>query len=83
MVRRGMFCCIKGNVRLVTRTNDSYSSANIGADYKYPLAVIPVGVAACLYNDGDGEAFVLNMPSPAWSADAPDEWPVEGWNPPA
>ena len=80
-VRRGMFCCIKGNVRLVTRAGKVYSSVTIGEDRKYPVAVIPAGVPACIYNDSDTEALVLNMPSPAWSADALDEWPVEDWNP--
>jgi hypothetical protein len=80
-VRRGMFCCIKGNVRLVTRSSDIYFTAQLGELHKYPVAVVSVGVPACLYNDGDEEALVLNMPSPAWSADAPDEWPVEDWNP--
>jgi len=24
---------------------------------------------------------LLNMPSPSWAADEPDEWEVKDWNP--
>lgn len=114
-VRRGMFCCIKGNVRIVTRSESSgaehrfegllsgiadrpctrcgapdrdpihrrgvrvYSSLMTGEAHDHALICVPPGVAACIYNDSDEEALVLNMPSPAWRADAQDEWPVEDW----
>lgn len=80
-IRRGSFCCIKGNVRLVTRVDGSYLTASLGEDHNYPVVAVPTGIPACLYNDGDEEALVLNMPSPAWSKDAPDEHEVENWNP--
>lgn len=88
MVRRGLFCCIKGNVRVVTRkalnikgTVAQYSTHYSGDDHNHALIEVPTGVAACLYNDGDEEAIVINMPNPAWSKDQPDEHEVENWNP--
>lgn len=113
-IRRGLFCCIKGNVRVVLRqpgtryfdhapacrcsmctdTNGKRHPVLVGGeampDYKirysgeesgYGLIEVPTGVPACIYNDGDEEALVLNLPSPAWSIDAPDEHEVENWNP--
>ena len=80
--RQGVFCCIKGNVRIVTRCDGPiYLESQIGEFHDYAITQIPPGVPACIYNDGDEEALVLNMPSPAWTAEDPDEWPVEDWNP--
>jgi hypothetical protein len=44
---------------------------------------VPCGTPAALYNIGDGEALVLNMPNPSWSQENPDEWPVTHWQDPA
>ncbi len=50
-----------------------------GEDHQYRMVLVPAGCAAAIYNDGPEEALVLNLPSPAWSAAEPDEWPVENW----
>lgn len=81
-VRSGLFCCIKGNVRIVWRCGLMYISDPSGEDYDYQCISIRPGTPACIYNDSDEEALVLNMPSPAWCAEDPDECPVEDWNPP-
>ena len=88
-IRRGLFCCIKGNVRVVKRTplnikrkrSRSIRQHFSGDDHNHALIEVPTGVAACIYNDGAEEALVLNMPSPAWSKDMHDENVVEDWNP--
>lgn len=82
-IRRGVFCCIKGNVRIVIRhaQGDEYQTFESGEAHDYLWLEVPPGVVACIYNDGDEEALVLNLPSPAWSPDAQDENPVENWNP--
>ena len=76
-VRRGMFACVRGKVgvRLLSGTTYLYVAMTPGSD---PIIVLP-GTPAALYNDTDEEALVINMPSPAWSKDDPDEWPVENW----
>lgn len=79
-VRRGMFCCVKGNVRVVARTEGEYYTYFSGEDHGFAVLTIPPGIPACLYNDDAKEALVLNMPSPAWSKDAPDEHPVTDWD---
>ena len=78
-VRRGLFCCIFGNVKIVTRMGDSYVEHWTGEGYNHALILVPAGMPAAIYNDGDIEALVLNLPRPAWSADNPDEWPVADW----
>ena len=77
-----MFFCVKGEVRI--RLLIPCENRNEYYDFKSepssPSAVVVhPGTAAALYNDTDEEALVINMPSPAWSKEAPDEWPVEGW----
>jgi hypothetical protein len=37
---------------------------------------VPAGVPAALQNIGDKEAYMLNMPSPAWQVDDQDEHAV-------
>ena len=81
-VRRGVFRCIKGNVRIVVRRMDGvYQAFMSGEAYDYAPVIVMPGIPAAIYNiDGNQEAFVLNMPAPAWSKESPDEWPVEGWD---
>jgi hypothetical protein len=85
MKRRGLFCVVHGRVTIKWRVKESwgefteYSSDVVQGD---PVQIMPTGYACALYNYGDTEALVINMPSPAWSADDPDEWPVEDWEDP-
>jgi hypothetical protein len=76
--RRGVFICVKGNVRIVQKL-DYVHVEMTGVDHDYAQVVVSPGIETAIYNDGDTEALVLNMPSPAWSKEDPDEWPVEGW----
>jgi dTDP-4-dehydrorhamnose 3,5-epimerase-like enzyme len=89
--RHGRFFCIKGNVEIIERLYDfgehparwsSYVSTLTGEDHDYAMVEVPPCMAAAIVNHGDTPALVLNMPTPAWTADDPDEWPVEDWNPP-
>lgn len=41
--------------------------------------IVPAGIACALYNFSDQEALIVNMPSPSWSEENPDDWPVENW----
>jgi hypothetical protein len=77
MVRRGMFTCIKGNIKLVLRIDEKYCEYFSGEKYEYCTIQVPTGVPALIINIGDEEAFVLNMPCPAWSKENPDENPVD------
>ncbi len=76
MRRRGYFFGISGNVRVVSGENQGMT---LGTGVSL---LIPPGVPCALYNYGDTEALVLNMPSPAWSAEDPDEHPVTDWKDP-
>jgi mannose-6-phosphate isomerase-like protein (cupin superfamily) len=81
MKRRGLFSCVRGAVKIVARGQFcSYVAFDLFPGSR-PI-VVPPGIPCELRNTGEGEAYVLNMPSPPWRASEPDEWPVEDWNPP-
>jgi dTDP-4-dehydrorhamnose 3,5-epimerase-like enzyme len=81
--RRGLFVCIAGSVDVVMRDGDqsfgarTYSTVTLTPG-DAPLE-IPAGTAAAIYNTGGTEALVLNMPSPPWRADEPDDYEVTDW----
>lgn len=72
-IRTGCFTCIRGNVKIVVKTAAGYEEHFSGEDHGYCSIEIPTGVAAALYNIGPVEAFVLNMPNPAWTPTMNDE----------
>jgi dTDP-4-dehydrorhamnose 3,5-epimerase len=72
-VRRGCFTCIKGNVRVVVKVDGQYQTYCSGEDNNYLSIQIPVGLPAAIQNIGSEEAWVVNMPYPAWTADMNDE----------
>ena len=72
-IRTGCFTCIKGNVCIIVKLEDGYHEYFSGEAHDYLTVEIPTGVPALLKNLGDGEAFVLNMPNPAWTPTMNDE----------
>lgn len=80
-IRSGAFVTITGKLLFVARHEDKYYEFSVepqnGKGMK--LIEIPPGVPCCIYNIGTTDAIFLNMPSPAWSSDLPDDWPVENW----
>jgi dTDP-4-dehydrorhamnose 3,5-epimerase len=74
--RWGLFTCIKGNVKIVVRTNLGYGEYCSGENHGFATVQIPAGIPAALVNIGKEDAYILNMPSPSWKADDPDEWEV-------
>ena len=72
-IRTGFFTCIKGNVRIVVKVCGKYQQYYSGEEYQYSSVEIPVGVPAVIQNIGDDDAFVLNMPNPAWTPEMKDE----------
>ena len=80
-VRRGLFVCLTGQVTLVKRWTDRTIVTRIMTP-ENGYSIVPPGVPCALYNYGDTEALVLNMPSPAWSAEDPDDHPALDWKDP-
>jgi hypothetical protein len=78
--RWGYFTCIKGNIRLVVRTVHGYEVLWSGEDHGFATIEVPPGNPALIENLGETDAYVINMPSPAWRPDDVDEHPVEGWD---
>jgi len=74
--RWGLFTCIRGNAKIVVRTENGYEEFLTGEDYQFATIQVPAGLPAALQNIGDEEAYILNMPSPAWRVDDQDEHPV-------
>lgn len=72
-IRVGCFTCIKGNVRVVVKVDGEYQVFFSGEDHEYQSIEIPTGIPAMLECLGDEDAYVLNMPSPAWTKDMNDE----------
>jgi dTDP-4-dehydrorhamnose 3,5-epimerase len=72
-IRTGFFTCIKGNVRVVLKTDEGYQTVFSGEDYEYQSIEVPTGIAAAVQCLGDEEAYLLNMPNPAWTPDMNDE----------
>lgn len=77
--RRGLFCCVRGEVILVIKRGIYQLYDTHSMKPGDPLMMVPPGVPAALYNPGGIEAIVLNFPSPPWCKDEQDEWPVEDW----
>ena len=72
-IRTGYFTCIKGNVRIVVKVKGNYETYYSGEDYNYSSIIIPTGIPAAIQNTGKEDAFLLNMPSPAWTPEMNDE----------
>ena len=79
MKRWGCFTCIRGNVKVVVRKDGKYEEYYSGEKYEFASIEIPAGTSAAIQNIGDIDAYVLNMPCPAWHVDDQDDHPVEGW----
>lgn len=71
--RNGLFTCIKGNIRIVTKENNEYKLFFSGEDYNYNSILIPKGIPTALQNISDIDAMVINLPSPGWTKEMQDE----------
>jgi len=72
-IRTGCFTCIKGNARFVLKTEKGYEVVYSGEAHEYRTVIVPTGTPAALQNLGNEDAYVLNMPNPAWTPDMNDE----------
>ena len=52
---------------------EGYKVFYSGENHEYRSVIVPTGVPAALQNIGDEDAYVLNMPNPAWTPDMNDE----------
>ena len=75
--RWGLFTCIKGNIKIVLRIDNKYKEYYSGEDYDFTTIQVPAGIPAACVNIGEVDAYIMNMPSPAWHPDDQDEWNVE------
>lgn len=75
--RRGLFTCIKGDLLIVLRVDGKYVECFSGENYEFTTVQVPAGIPAALVNISDTDAYILNMPCPAWHIDDQDDWDVE------
>lgn len=83
MKRWGMFCCIKGSIKVVTKTPEGvYGTWFSGEHYDYALIQVPPGIGAAIVNMGDKIAYVLNLPSSPYDPKDPDDHAIsfEGYD---
>lgn len=73
LIRTGCFTCIKGNARFILKTKEGYQVFYSGEDHEYLSVIVPKGIPALLQNLGEEDAYVLNMPNPAWTPSMNDE----------
>lgn len=73
-IRRGFFTCIKGNVRIILKSEGEYQEFFSGEEYEYLSVEIPTGVSAAVECIGDEESLILNMPFPSWDPEMNDEY---------
>lgn len=72
-IRTGCFTCIRGNARFILKTKEGYNTIYSGESHDYKTVIVPKGVAAALQNLGPQDAYILNMPNPAWTPNMGDE----------
>ena len=72
-IRWGLFTCIKGNVKIVCKTEVGYEEYFSGERYDFQTIQVPAGVPNALVNIGEEDCFILNMPSPAWHPNMKDD----------
>ncbi len=72
-IRIGYFTCIKGNIKVVIQKDGEYQEYFSGEDHEYRSIEVPTGVPAMIMNIGEEDAYMINMPNPAWTPDMNDE----------
>ena len=72
-IRKGFFTCIRGNIKIIIKSDGEYKVFFSGESFDYASIEVPIGVPAVIQNIGIDEAFVLNMPNPAWTPEMQDE----------
>jgi len=73
-IRTGFFTCIRGDVRIVLKLPDgSFQEYYTGDAHEFRSIEVPTGVPAALQNLGAEDAYILNMPNPAWTPTMQDE----------
>jgi dTDP-4-dehydrorhamnose 3,5-epimerase-like enzyme len=77
--RSGLFCCIRGDVKIVLKIGNNYEVFYSGDSIGHSLIPVPAGIPSMIISDSFKESFVINMPDRPWTPDDPDEWPVENW----
>ncbi|MBL0274390.1 MAG: hypothetical protein IPQ06_15295 [Chitinophagaceae bacterium] len=60
-------------MRVILKVDNSYEILFSGEDHDYVSIEVPTGVPAAIQCLGNEEAYMLNMPNPAWTPEMNDE----------
>ena len=73
------FVCIRGKIRFIVKWDKEYEEVEADADKDPCLKIVevPPAIPCAIQNIGEGDAWFLNLPNPAWHPDDPDDHPVE------
>jgi hypothetical protein len=78
MSRWDYFVCIRGKIRFVVKWGTEYEEIEANAEQDSFLKIVesPPAIPCAIQNIGEGEAWFLNMPNPAWHPDRQDDHPI-------
>ena len=76
-IRTGFSPALREMQNLFLKTDNGFEEFYSGENYDYLSIEVPTGTPAALQNIGSGDAFVLNMPNPAWTPDMDDEYTAD------
>lgn len=72
-IRYAMYTCVKGNVKVVTKSESGYQIHFSGEDYEYATIWIAPGIPTAIINlDPVQPSYVINTPNPSY-LETPDD----------
>lgn len=70
--KENQLTCIRGRVILGVKRGDKIEEMEMNADQPVTVRVAP-GVPLCFYNPGDEPAYILNLCSPSYDSNDPEQ----------
>lgn len=77
-IRYAMYTCIKGNVKIVVKKENTYEVYFSGENHDYATIWVERDYPTVLINlETDRESMIINTPNPSYQECPDDEYPVE------
>lgn len=77
-IRYAMYTCIKGNIKVVVKNQDSYEVYYSGEDHDYATIWVEEGLPTALVNlENVRESMIINTPNPSFRECPEDDYFVE------
>jgi len=76
-IRYAMYTCIRGNIKVVVKINDTYEVYYSGENYNYATIWVETGFATAIINlERERESMIINTPCPSYLECPDDEYDV-------